>query len=164
MDRGAWRAAVHGVAKSQKWLSDWTELTETFNKAALGVDPTFFACLLYKNQAYHTGCMDSSCQSTAISYSKCLINVVTAQLLSSVWLFATPQTAACQAPLSFTISLSWLKLMSIVVVMLSNHLILCRPLLLLPSQSFPASGSFPTSRLLEVADKHPFDYSSPPNS
>ena len=45
-----------------------------------------------------------------------------------VWLFATPWTAACQASLSFTISLSLLKLMSIELLMPSNHLI-CRPLL-----------------------------------
>ena len=54
------------------------------------------------------------------------------QLLSCVQLFATLWTAAHQAPLSVTISLSLLKLMSI-ELMLSNHLILCYPLLLLPS-------------------------------
>ena len=52
--------------------------------------------------------------------------------LSHVQLVMTPWTAACQASLSFTISLSLLKLMSI-ELMLSNHLILCYPLLLLPS-------------------------------
>ena len=57
------------------------------------------------------------------------------QLLSCVWLFVTPRTAACQASLSFTISWSLLKLRSIESVMPSNHLILCRPLLLLPSIS-----------------------------
>ena len=55
------------------------------------------------------------------------------QLLSHVCLFATPWTAARQASLSFTISQSLLKLMSIESVMPSNHLILCYPLLLLPS-------------------------------
>ena len=59
--------------------------------------------------------------------------VVVLQLLSYVQLFVTPWTAAHQASLSFTISQSLLKLMSIVSVMPSNHLILCRPLLLLPS-------------------------------
>ena len=53
------------------------------------------------------------------------------QLLSSVWLFATPWIAACQASLSITISQSSLKLMSIEWVMPSSHLILCHPLLLL---------------------------------
>ena len=54
------------------------------------------------------------------------------QLLSRVWLFVTPWTAACQASLSITISPSSLKLMSMESVMPSSHLILCRPLLLLP--------------------------------
>ena len=62
------------------------------------------------------------------------------QSLSHVWLFVTPWTAAHQAFLSFTVSLSLLKLMSIESVMPSNHLILCRPLLL-PS-------IFPSIRLL----------------
>ena len=55
------------------------------------------------------------------------------QSLSRVWLFATPWTAACQASLSITSSQSSLKLMSIESVMSSSHLILCRPLLLLPT-------------------------------
>ena len=59
--------------------------------------------------------------------------LIVVQLLSCVQLFATPWTAACQASLSFTISWSLLKLMSIESVMPSNHLILCCPLLLLPS-------------------------------
>ena len=54
------------------------------------------------------------------------------QSLSYVWLFPIPWTAACQAFLSITISWSLLKLMSIELVMLSNHLILCHPLLFLP--------------------------------
>ena len=71
---------------------------------------------------------------------------VAIQSLSRVRIFATPGTAACQDPLSSTISWSLLKLMSIELVMLSNHLILCRPLLLLPS-IFPSSRSFPMSWL-----------------
>ena len=58
----------------------------------------------------------------------------------------TPWTAAHQASLSTTNSQSLLKLISIESVMPSNHIILCRPLLLL-GQSFPASGSFPMSQL-----------------
>ena len=54
------------------------------------------------------------------------------QSLSCVWLFATPWIAACQASLSITKSRSSSKLMSIESVMPSSHLILCRPLLLLP--------------------------------
>ena len=54
------------------------------------------------------------------------------QLLSHVWLFATPWITVCMASLSITNSQSLLKLMSIESVMPSNHLILCCPLLLLP--------------------------------
>ena len=56
----------------------------------------------------------------------------TVQSLGCIRLFVTPRTAACQASLSITNSQSLLKLMSIKSVMPSNHLILCRPLLLLP--------------------------------
>ena len=59
--------------------------------------------------------------------------LVAAQLLRCVQLFTTPWTAACQAFLSFTISWSLLKLMSIDSVMASNHLIFCCPLLFLLS-------------------------------
>ena len=71
---------------------------------------------------------------------------VVVQLLSCVRLFATPWTAAHQASLSFTISRSLLKFMSLESVMPSNHLILYFPFPLLP-QSFPASGSFAVSWL-----------------
>ena len=67
------------------------------------------------------------------------------QSLSCVWLSVTPWTAACQASLSFTISRSLLKLMSIKSVMPPNHLILCCPLLLLPS-IFLRTGSFQMSQ------------------
>ena len=63
------------------------------------------------------------------------------QLLSSVWLFATSGTAARLDSLSITNSQSLLKLMSIALVMPSNHLILCHPLLLLPS-IFPSIRVF----------------------
>ena len=65
------------------------------------------------------------------------------QFLSHVQLFATPWTAGHQASLSFTISQSLLKLMSIELVMPSNHLIPFSSCL----QSFPASGSFRMSQL-----------------
>ena len=66
--------------------------------------------------------------------------------LSPVRLLATPWTAACQASLSFTISRSLLKFISVELKMSSNHLILCGPFTSCP-QYVPASGSFPTSRL-----------------
>ena len=78
-------------------------------------------------------------------YIYILIAVV--QLLSRVQLFAAPWTAACQASVSSTISWSLLKLMSVESIMPSNYLILCCLLLLLPSKSFSASGSFPKSWL-----------------
>ena len=62
-----------------------------------------------------------------------MIAYYSVQSLSCVWLFATPWTAAHQASLSITNSQSLLKLTSIESVMPSNHLILCRPLLLPPS-------------------------------
>ena len=87
------------------------------------------------------------------------------QSLSCVWLFVTPWTAACQASLCITNSRSLLKLMSIELIMPSNHLILCCPLLLLPS-IFPSTRVFSKESVLHI--KWPkywgFSFSiSPPN-
>ena len=71
------------------------------------------------------------------------------QWLSHVRLSATPWTAACQASLSITNSQSLLKLMFIESVMPSNHLILCRPLLLLPS-IFPSIRVFSNESVLRI--------------
>ena len=71
------------------------------------------------------------------------------QLLSRVRLFVTPWTAACQASLSITNSRSLLKLMSIESVVPSNHLILCCPLLLLPS-IFPSIRVFSKESVLHI--------------
>ena len=71
------------------------------------------------------------------------------QLLSCVWLFATPWTAAHQASLSITNSQNLLKLVSIELVMPSNHLILCHPLLLLPS-IFPSIRVFSNESVLHI--------------
>ena len=70
-------------------------------------------------------------------------------LLSCFWLFVTPWTTAHQASLSFTISWSLLKLMSIESVMPPNHLILCHPLLLLPS-IFPNIRVFSSESALHI--------------
>ena len=73
-------------------------------------------------------------------------HIVVFQLLICVWIFVTPWTAAYQTSLSFTISQNLFQLMSIELVMPSNHLILyCSLLLLL--LSFLTSGSFPVSQL-----------------
>ena len=71
------------------------------------------------------------------------------QSLSSVLLFATPWTAACQAALSITNSWSLLKLMSIELVMPSNHFILCCSLLLPPS-IFPIIKVFSNESILHI--------------
>ena len=71
------------------------------------------------------------------------------QLLSHLWLFATPWTAAHQASLSITNSQSLLKLMLIESVMPSNHLILCHPLLLAPS-IFPSITVFSKKSVLHI--------------
>ena len=81
------------------------------------------------------------------------------QALSHVQLFATPRTAACQSSLSINDSRSLLKLMSIKSVMPSNCLILCRPLLLLPSISpsfrvFPRVSSYQMAKVLELQLQH----------
>ena len=122
-DRGAWHDAVHGVAKSRIWLSDWT----TTN--------------------FHTSCFLFTPFSGFLSTLLTPLFVV--QFLSQVWLFVTPWSAACQACLSFTNSWSLLKLMSIESVMPSNRVILCRPLLLLPS-IFPSIRVFSNESALHI--------------
>ena len=77
------------------------------------------------------------------------LSLVVVQSLSHVQLFATPWTAAHQVSLSFTISRSFFKLMSIELVMPSNHLVLCHPLLLLPS-IFPSIRVFSNESLLRI--------------
>ena len=77
------------------------------------------------------------------------ISFVVIQSFSWVRLLATPWTEALQASLSFTIFWSLLKLMSTESVMPSNHLILCRPLLLLPS-IFPSNRVFSNEFTLHI--------------
>ena len=81
---------------------------------------------------------------------------VVIQLLSRVWLIATPWTIACQASLSSTISRSSLKFMSIESVMPSNYLILCSLLLLLPS-IFSSIRVFSSEK---VSSSHSVQFSS----
>ena len=108
MDRGAWWATVHRVAKSQTGLKQNHSTRSLFNL------PQF-----------------NSVQS-----------------LSDVRLFVTPWTAARQTSPSITSSQSLLKLMSIESMMPSNNLILCHPLLLLPS-IFLALECFPKSHFFK---------------
>ena len=81
-----------------------------------------------------------------VEHRVCLHSV---QSLSHVWLFATPWTAAHQASLSITNTRSLLKFMCIESVMPSNYLILCRPLLLLPS-IFPSIRVFSSESVLHI--------------
>ena len=87
------------------------------------------------------------------------------QLLSHVRLFATPWTAAHQACMSITNSQSLLKLISIKLVMPSNHLILCCPLLLLPS-IFPSIRVFSSESVLCIKwpEYWSFSFSVSPSS
>ena len=94
-----------------------------------------FVCL-----SFHTNIGGAFCGSAQFS---------SVQLLSCVQLFVTPWTAACQASLSITNSQSLLKFMSFESVMQSNHLILCRPLLLLPSM-FPSIRVFIKVKTIRV--------------
>ena len=80
------------------------------------------------------------------------------QSLSHVWFFVTPWTAALQASLSFTISQSLLKLISLESVMPSNHLILCHLVLLLPSV-FPSIRVFSTELALCIRQSKPWSSS-----
>jgi len=82
------------------------------------------------------------------------------QLLSHIWLFATPYTAAHQASLSMNNSRSLLKLMCIESVMPSNHLTICHPLLLLPS-IFPSIRVLSSESALHVAKVLAFQLQHP---
>ena len=92
----------------------------------------------------------SLCDSTCKSVSTCqMLLFFVAQLLTCVQLFATPGTTAHQASLSFTISQSLLKLMFTESAMPSSHLILCHPLLLMPS-IFPSIKVFSNQSALRI--------------
>ena len=92
-------------------------------------------------QSYKTHCF--------ISFDSVIFQFSSVQLLSCVQLFATPWTAVYQASVSITNSQNLLKLKSIESVMPSNHLILCRPLLLLPS-IFPSIRVFSSKSVLRI--------------
>ena len=91
------------------------------------------------------------------------LNFVVIHLLNYVQLFATPWTVACQASLSFTISWSLIKLMSIELVMPPNYLNLCRPLLLLPS-IIPSIRVFSNESVLHIRRPKYWSFSFSPSS
>ena len=92
-----------------------------------------------------------------------IVSKLFAQSLSHVPLFTSSWTVVHQAPLSFTVSRSLLKLMSIEVVMLSNHLILCRPFLLLPSV-FPSIKVFSKESALCIKWPKYWNFSNSPSN
>ena len=96
--------------------------------------------LIISSEIWHLNCVFES--GGQYNFNSCKTsNLIFVQLFSHVQFFVTPWIAAHQASLSFTISWSLLKLMSIESVIPSNHLILCFPLLLLPS-IFPSIRVF----------------------
>ena len=109
------------------------------------VDCHFLLQGIFPTQGSNVCLLHWQVDSLPLTHHRSHIYTSVVQLLSHVQLFLTPRTAIPQAFLSFTISWSLLKLMSIESVMPSNHLILCRPFSC--PQSFPASGSFPISQL-----------------
>ena len=106
----------------------------------------YYHFLKYAEATRHSKC-DLGTSSMGVAWK--LIQFSSVQLLSHVQLFATPWMVACQASLSITNSLSLLKLISIELVMPSNHLVLCHPLLLLPA-IFPSIRVFSNESALRV--------------
>ena len=153
MDRKAWRAAVHRVTKNQTQLSYWTELKHDLmvsqwlvrgcNQPPWAILPLFLSTQEKEMQEGKVVVWGSGCQ---IAEEEVQFSSI--QSLSCVQLLVIPWTAARQASPSITNSQSLLKLMSIESVMPSNHLILCRPFLLLPS-IFPSIRAFQMSQLFE---------------
>ena len=92
---------------------------------------------------------DSRLNFISSNVPKSLVLISCIQSLSHVWLSTIPWTAACQASLPITNTQSLLKLMSVELVMPSNHLILCCPLLLLPS-FFPSIRIFSSESVLHI--------------
>ena len=149
MDTEAWRTAVHGVAKSRTRLSDWTELNWTMLNSDVRVKLSsqntdflysstldslklcyFFFWMLVFDIYLPPNLLSNLIRTETIITTS--VQFISVQSLNRVRLFATPWIAACQASLSITNSRSSLRRMPIESVMPSSHLILCRPLLLLP--------------------------------
>ena len=119
--------------REEHWSIFWYVVI--MNKATMFMDRTLCECKLLFLQEW--------------TFLDMLSVSVSVQSLSHVRLFATPWITALQASLFITNSQSSLKLMSIESVMPSNHLILCRPLLLLPS-IFPSIRGFSNDSVLQI--------------
>ena len=128
MDREAWRAAVHGVTKSQTWLSDWIEPT------------TWFLHNITLNQEAHCRGKNNLQKEVTLPGVRLLFSC--SVVSDSLWPHGLqharlPCPSSCSPPASWSL----LKLLSIESVTASNYLILCRSLLLLPSV-FPSIRVF----------------------
>ena len=127
MDREAWRAAIHGVAKSRTWLSNWTEL----NWYPLSIWPwqldKLHVCVLSHVWLLAATWTVVSQGPLSMWLSRQEYWFSSIQSLSHVCLFATPWAAARQTSLSITNSQSLLKFISTESVLPSNHLSLSSP-------------------------------------
>ena len=166
-DREAWRATVHGVTKSwtrlkrlsssssllrRLWYFNWKDpnvsmagmiwqVFKTRNVLETKTTILIRKCAKDKNMS----CLTCSAGNSSKQMKKRFV----IQSQGRFRLFVTLWTVARQASLSFTISWSFLKFMSVESAMLSNHLILCHPLLLLPS-FFPSIRVFSNESALQI--------------
>ena len=122
MGRGAWWATVHGIAKSWTWLKWHTQCVYVNSNLPVRSSPPSLL-------GVHIPCVFIFANAQP-SLRKAAPFVVIIHFLSCVWFFVTPWTTVRQASLSFTVSRSLLKLLSIDLVMPAKPLILCLPLLL----------------------------------
>ena len=143
-------SSVHGILQAR--ILEWVAIS--FSRRSS--QPRDWTCVSCIAGGFFTACAIGKVH---------LINFSSVQFLRCVWLFATPWTAAYQASLSITNFQSWLKLMSMESVMPSNHLILCRPLLLPPS-IFPSIRVFSHESALRIRwPKYcSFSFSTSPSS
>ena len=152
--------ALHGITKMSRAtsLTDFISYKESCFLICISSLLYFLSCLPIQPSVHPSVC---SCVHTSVHSSNYqmfieqlpgIVQFSSIQLLSHVQLFATLWTAAHQASLSITNSQSLLKLMSIESVMPSNHLILCRPLLLLPS-IFPRIRVFSSESVFKSGDQ-----------
>ena len=140
------------ISTERQWLilstnTDWESRVRAHNQTHYIATHVYCSAKLLKYTLERDPqCLNLTLQGKVLSWSDQFSSV---QSLSRVRLFATPWTSACQASLSITNSQSPPKPMSIESVMPSSHLILCRPLLLLPS-IFPSFRVFSSESALHI--------------
>ena len=142
MDREAWWGIVHGVTKSQTQLRAWACIHAVVKSNHVHIYSCLFLSSLHFSEKKNTA---KSSGGLAMWWTFGKLELLFSGSVVSD--FATPWTAASQASLPFTTSQSLLKLMSIESVMPSNQLVLCRPLVFLPSV-FPSIRVFSNESVL----------------